>query len=117
MRGQEGLQAARDDLLRALQDPSPNVRIMAAQALGQFGKSEDIASALAVLIDLAPPDRNGIFVSMLALSAIDAMDGRASSVRSQIEQLPTLDPEAHSRMQAYVANLVKKILADIGSSG
>ncbi len=113
MRGEEGIESAREVLLQALQDRSPNVRIMSAQALGQYGSDEDVSRALSVLIELAPPDRHGVYVSMLALNAIDALNGKAISVRTQIEQLPTSDPSAHRRMRAYVPNLVKKILADL----
>ncbi len=116
MRGEKGIEVAREALLQALQDRSPNVRIMAAQALGQYGDIEDTSRALSVLIDLAPPDRNGIFVSMLALNALDALDGRAKTLKIQIEQLPTTDPQANRRMRSYVPNLVKKNLADLGSS-
>jgi uncharacterized sulfatase len=113
MRREKGISVARQSLLQALQDRSPNVRIMAAQALGQYGSKEDISKALPVLMELASPEENGIYLSMLALNALDAMDNRAQSIRSQIEQLPTSDPEANNRMRAYVSNLVKKILADI----
>jgi uncharacterized sulfatase len=113
MRREEGIESVREPLLQALQDRSPSVRIMAAQALGQYGSSEDLPRALSVLIELAPPDRNGVYVSMLALNAIDALDGKATPLRDQIEQLPTGDPKAHRRMRAYVPNLVKKILADL----
>jgi uncharacterized sulfatase len=113
VRGREGVAPARAVLLQALEDPSPNVRIISAQALGQYGSSEDLPRALSVLIELAPPDRNGVYVSMLALNAIDALDGKAAPLRDRIEQMPTSDPSAHSRMRAYVPNLVKKILADL----
>jgi uncharacterized sulfatase len=89
---------------------------MSAQALGQYGSREDLSGALSVLIELALPDRNGVYVSMLALNAIDALDGKAAPLRNRIEQMQTSDPNAHRRMGAYVPNLVKKIIADLDAA-
>ena len=46
---------------------------MLAEALAQYGADSDLAPALAVLRTLAPPEKNGVFIAMSALSAIEAL--------------------------------------------
>ena len=113
MRGQDAVSAAADQLRQALGDHSPYVRSIAAQALGQYGGEAEARDALAVLMELAPLDKNGIYVSMTALNAIDAMDERAASAKAAIGALPREDSSVNRRLRAYVPNLIKKILADL----
>ncbi len=113
MRGQDAVSAAAGQLRQALGDDSPYVRSIAAQALGQYGGEAEARDALAVLMELAPLDKNGIYVSMTALNAIDAMDERAASAKAAIGALPREDSSVNRRLRAYVPNLIKKILADL----
>ena len=113
MRGQAAVSAAAGQLRQALGDHSPYVRSIAAQALGQYGGEAEVGDALAVLMELAPLDKNGIYVSMTALNAIDAMDERAASAKAAIGALPREDSSVNRRLRAYVPNLIKKILADL----
>lgn len=115
IRGKAGMQAARSQLHAALQDESPYVRIVAAEALAQYGSADDIQPALAVLAELAPVDRNGIYVSMFALGAIDELDGRAASLVDALKGMPRKDDSIPQRMGAYVGNLLKKTLRDLGA--
>jgi arylsulfatase A-like enzyme len=110
MRGSSAVNSARHQLHEALTDDSPSVRVIAAEALGRFGNKEDIAAALEVLLKSSPVDKNGIYVSMLALNAIDYMDDRAAEAKAEIGQFP--GKPSPPRMEAYVPNLLKKILAD-----
>jgi len=113
MRGTDAAGAARDALRQALKDPSPYVRVAAAEALGRYGSEPDAAEALDVLLELAPLDRNGVFVSVAALNALDALDSRAAGAVETISRLPKQDPAVPSRMKAYVSNLIKKTIADL----
>jgi len=113
MRGTEAVNASKAALKRALADDSPHVRVIAAQALGQYGSEGDAARAVSVLMELAPMDTNGVFVSMLALNALDALDERAKSVADAIGALPQKDPSTPRRMGGYVPNLIKKTAADL----
>ena len=113
MRGRDAVSAARDSLDEALGDTSPHVRVIAAQALGQYGSDEDAAKALQVLLELAPLDANGVYVSVLALNALDAMDERAKGALETIRALPQKDPAVTQRMRAYVPNLIRKTTADL----
>ena len=77
MRGTNGTQAGNAQLTAALKDASPYVRIVAAQSLAQYGGEDALPSSLAVLGELAPVDKSGVFVSMAALAAIDALGSKA----------------------------------------
>jgi len=113
MRGAEAVKAAAPPLRQALADASPSVRVIAAEALGRYGDQEDLRKALPVLLELAPADKNGVYVSMLAMNALDSLDGKARQARDTIKALPTVDPKADPRMKAYVGNLVSKTLQDL----
>lgn len=113
MRGETGVSFGRDLLRKALTDESPYVRIAAAEGLGRYGNKQDVAAALPILLDLASPTDNGIYVSMSALNAIDYLDSNAGPIAKQVAELPKQDPAANSRMSAYVSNLIKKTLADL----
>lgn len=113
MRGRDAVSVARNALRKALTDSSPSVRVVAAEALGQFGNHEDLAKALPVLLDSAAPDRNGVYVSILALNALDALDDKARSAADTIRTLPKTAPSAHRRTNGYVPRLIQKTLADL----
>ncbi len=109
MRGREGV-AGRESALRpALKDSSPYVRIVAAQALAQFGTDDDLAPALATLRELAPPESNGVFVAMSALSAIDALGPRAATLKDFVRDMNSQGPSPDSRYDVYVPRLVEHI--------
>ena len=52
--------------------------------------------------------------SPMVPGAWDAMDARAATQREVIQTLPTTVPGANRRMRAYLPNLVKKTLSDLG---
>jgi len=107
MRGRRAVRRARQDLRAALKDDSPTVRIIAARALGEHGNDEDVKLVLPVLEAAAPPDKNGAYVSMLDLNAIDALGDKAAPLIDTIKSMPTKDPSAPGRANSYVARLVK----------
>jgi uncharacterized sulfatase len=113
MRGPNAVAAAKEDLHNAIKDASPYVRIVAAEALGRYGDQQDAAIALRVLLELAPLDANGIYVSVLALNAVDALDGKAKSALETIKRLPRQSPSVPGTMTSYVPRLIEKILADL----
>ncbi len=111
MRGEKDVNNAIKELRDALKDESPTVRIIAASALGQFSGENDLSPALSVLKELAPPDKNGAYVSILALNAIDALGEKASPLINTIRNMPTKDPSAVERVNGYVPELVKYIIS------
>jgi uncharacterized sulfatase len=113
IRGKPGVTAARSELRRALSDPSAYVRIVAAEALGKYGAAEDLQPALAALLELAPPEKNGIFVSLSALNAVDELDRKAASALPALKELRPSDAAAPPRTGGYVPRVLEKIMADL----
>ena len=113
MRGRGAVGRLRDEVREALADPSPYVRTAAAHALGQYGDDAEAENALAVLLDLAHLERNGLYVSIAALNAIDAMDDRARSAAATLSELPTESASVDRRLGHYVQDLIHKMLTDL----
>ncbi len=112
MRGRAAVGRFEGGLREALVDPSPFVRTVAAQALGVYGTDSDAEKALAALLELAHLERNGLYVSVAALNAIDAMDERARGAAATLAKLPTESASVAPRMGHYVSDLIRKTLAD-----
>ncbi|HID24325.1 MAG TPA: sulfatase [Planctomycetaceae bacterium] len=112
MRGRAAVERSRAWLREALTDPSPYVRILAAQSLAEFGPPEDRQPSLDVLIRLATLERNSVFVAMLALNAIDELDEKAAPLADAVAKLPKKAPNLPRRMGSYVPRLIQKILDD-----
>lgn len=111
MRGAQEVKPTRPRLLKAMkEDAAPVVRIAAAEALGRYGTEDDLRGALATLMALADPVKNGAYVSMQALGSIDAMGKKADSVRQQVAALPKEDPTAPQRVRTeYIKRLIESI--------
>ena len=109
MRGQAAVASNEDTLLTALNDVSPYVRIVAAEALGLHGRESARAPALKVLRELAPPEKNGVFVSMSALAAIEALGEKAASLHEFVRNLNPDGPSPDARFDSYVPRLIQNI--------
>ena len=92
MRGREAVTGAREALLKALGDEAPSVRIAAGEALGRYGTDADARQALKVLMGYANPAESNIYLSMMALNAIDYMGDRAKSAKAAIAKFPSDEP-------------------------
>jgi uncharacterized sulfatase len=103
---------ADEAFVAALKDDSPYVRINAAQVLSQQGK-QHLETTLPILEGLAPVDKNGIYISMAALNAIDELDARAGALQDALKAMPRKHESVPGRMGAYVNNLITKTLADL----
>ena len=99
--------------VKALEDSSPSVRAIAAEAFGLSGNAAETAKALSVLLDLAVLGRNSVYVSMLALNALNALGPRAKPAEERIRALPTEHPSAPDPMGGYIPRLIEKILEDL----
>ncbi|MHB9007428.1 MAG: sulfatase-like hydrolase/transferase [Limisphaerales bacterium] len=109
MRGRTAVAGNEDILRAALDDASPYVRIVAAEALGLHGRESARESALAVLRELAPPEKHGVFISMSALAAIEALGEQAASLRDFVRHLNPSGPSPDARYDSYVPRLIKNI--------
>ena len=114
MREKAGVNQHNAELNTALEDSSPYVQIIAAQALGQYGSDAEAKKALPVLLKYSSTEKNSLFISMMALNAVDAMDARAAGAKSKIAGFPTDLPSGYDRRyNAYVPSLIKKIVQDL----
>ena len=109
MRGRTAVAGQEAQLRTLLVDPSPQVRIVAAQALVQWGTAADLVPALAVLGELAPPQTNGVLVAMSALDAIDALGPRATALRDLVRTMNPQGPSPDERFNYPIPNLIKSI--------
>lgn len=109
MRGESAVSECKDELRKALNDASPSVRVVAAQALGQYGSEDDLQLALPALEGLLSPEKNGAYISMMALNAVDALGKKAASLLPSIKSMPVKDPSAPARANSYVARLVSSL--------
>lgn len=110
IRGAQAVQAARTELLRAMEDSSPSVRVVAAWALGVHGQPADQAKVLQTLQEHASPETNGTYLATLTLNVIDALGAKAQPIYPTLRRLPLWDPEAPARANGYVERLLPAIL-------
>ena len=113
MRGEQAVYFTNTSLYNVLIDESPYVRMIAAQALAQYGNNEDIQQAISVLGELAPPGKNGVFVSMYALMAIRDIGSKSMPLMTILRQMSTEGGSPDSRYDSYVKILVGVILESL----
>ena len=112
VRGAAGVEAYRNELRESLADPSPSVRIPAAEAMVRYGDAAAAAAGLATLAECADPTRSSAYAGILAMNAIDVLGERAAPLVEFIRTMPTRDPHAVARANGYVERLRKKILKE-----
>jgi arylsulfatase A-like enzyme len=111
IRGEEVTKNGIDQLRKRLNDNSPFVRIAAAECLAKYGSSEDNEKALDVLAELAPTDKNGIMVSMAALTAVGNVGKKAMPLKGLIENMNTVGFSPDERFNKYVpTRIIPRIL-------
>ena len=117
-RGRRTVAKLRDELLAALADDSPYVRIASALALGRHGERADQRRAVDCLLELAPWTPDGdVFVSMAAQNAIDKLDDKAAYAVDAIKAFPSKGGRSpDGRYNGYVGSLLKKTLADLDAT-
>jgi len=105
MQGKPAVSRSHKELVEARSDFSPYVRITAAQALGQYGRPEDLSPSLALLVAHANGNSQNCFVVMAALNSLGALGSKASPVADEIAALPTEAPYPAERYSGYVIRL------------
>ena len=73
----------------------------------------DVADAVKVLSELAPPQRNGSAVSILAMNALTTLGPKAKPALAVIRSMDPKDPKSPDRLQEYPARLIQKLTADL----
>lgn len=117
MRGKEGVASGQVVLRTALSDASPYVKIVAAEALATHGPASDLANALAVLRELAPPEKNGVLVAMAALNAIEALGPKAAPLKEMVAAMKSTGPSPDGRYNSYVPRQIASITGKEVSGG
>jgi len=95
--GSLGVSAAYEELIAALRDDSPIVRVVAAEALGMYGNEPERAAALEVLLQSVQPEQDA-YLSVAAWNALDHLGVYAQPV---IEELREVVPEPKEVPQRY----------------
>ena len=117
MRGPAIVSGARTEFVRALTDTSPYVRIVAAEALGQFGTPADLATALPVLTSLANWSQHDVFTALAALHALEALGQKKYSLaREAILALPATGPAPDNRYAAYIPRILANLRAKLDAA-
>lgn len=109
MRGPDAVAKSRPQLLRALEDPVPSVRVAAAEALGRFGNEEDLKLAMETLLRLKSIMQRDNYVAMEVLNAIDKIGAKAKDYREEIAELPVRGEGYNPRAGGYNKNLLEHI--------
>jgi uncharacterized sulfatase len=113
MRRDEVVKQAWLDLVLALSDKSPYVKIVAAETLGRYGDEEALTAALPILLDEANVQKHGLYQAVPALIALDELDGKAAQVKERIAALSDGADSIPQRMADYVQRLKVKTLQDL----
>jgi arylsulfatase A-like enzyme len=106
VRGNSAVATGRNALAKALDDTSPYVRIVAAEALARYGEPTDRQQALALLALLANCEKNGLFPAMAALDALSAIGDLPAALVDSLKALPTKCPVPNARYSEYVGRLL-----------
>jgi uncharacterized sulfatase len=112
--GADAVRGALDPLRDALIDKAPSVRVAAAEALGHFGEATDKLKAIEVLIELAPLVKNGPYVPVYALNALDDLDSKDPTIIPRLAEASAGELAIPSRVRTYVPRLIEKLKQDAG---
>ena len=110
--GSNTVAPARAELRPLLQDASPSVRIVAAEALGKYGSADDLSAALAALKPLLDLSNNGTFTTLAALNALEALGNKGASLKPYLRQVPRRDPNGPQRTAEYVDRSITAFLGE-----
>ncbi len=113
MRGADAVKSAHAELTKALDDASPDVRIVAAEALGRFGSDADVARVLPLLAQQADWSKNDVFTVMAALNAIGALGEKAAPLAATVKALPSKGPAPDGRFNEYAPRLLEELRAGL----
>jgi uncharacterized sulfatase len=111
---QAGVKAGHDALIKALQDSSGSVQIIAAETLGRYGSDADASQALDVILSHCNAETGDVYEAMLAANALDYLGERARPKLAEIKQLPLkANKTAPQRVNGYVGRLLPEIIAKL----
>ncbi len=109
MRGGDAVRQTHGRLARALADKSPYVRVAAAQALATDGDAAERQEALAVLSDLADPNKRDVFVVVAALNALDDLGPDGAKIKETLRDHKQTATIPHARYGTYIPRLLEPV--------
>ncbi|MFZ4765951.1 MAG: HEAT repeat domain-containing protein, partial [Roseimicrobium sp.] len=112
IRKADGVKAGYNSLVKLLADPSPSVRIAAAEALATHGPPDDLAPSLDTLLAAADPVKNGNPTATAALTALDNLGAKAAAAKPKLSALPFKSNEGPTRLREYPTRLLKHLNGD-----
>lgn len=111
-RGKSAVEGQAERLRSALGDPSPLVRMAAAETLGRLGSADDLARSLPVLKELLDHAQHGPYITTMTINVIDHLDGKAASLLSAVKAAESVDKALPQRAAGKAGRLIRKIEAD-----
>jgi hypothetical protein len=116
MRGKAAADSARDQLAKALEDPSSTVGITAAESLAKHASQDQQRKALAFLASKADGNASGFFPALLALNVLEGLGALAEPVQGTLRSIqgPVKPPDP--RLSSYVPRLLH-VLTESPSAG
>jgi uncharacterized sulfatase len=101
-------------LRKAMADASPNVQVIAAEAVARYGDAAEQQGAIELLLRLADAEKNGPYLAVAALNSLSEVGAaKLKPYRAQIAALPPDAKKATQRAQGYVPRLLEYLLAVI----
>ncbi len=114
--GGEAFDETAEKVRERLNDENPSAAVAAASLLVKHGTGEDRRAAVERLLELAPPDRNGPFAALAAMTVIaDLPPEILRELRPFLEEMPVIDPNTPDRPNDYVRRRVATALERAGA--
>lgn len=113
IRGQKAVQKSHEALAKAMNDKSPYVAIVAAEALARYDEDNHGDEALKRLVDLSNPEKHGQFSAIAALNVVDQMDEKFADFKDEVLALPKKAKNSPGRVSGYPGRLLDKIRSDL----
>ena len=116
--GESAIKPLQAQLQSHLEDDSPSVRVVAAEALAKHGEPSLRSRSIVQLINLSNVETQGPYLSTLSLNSLDAVNpADLQDYADQIEALPTKHASLQQRlrMSAVTPNLVKHLMFKINA--
>jgi hypothetical protein len=108
--GEQAVQAQQDQLIAALEDEVPEIRVTAARALAMHGTSELVKTAVRQLVQDADWGQQSVWTAMLALDALGEIPAaELAGFQQEISALSNQGPMPDSRYSSYVPRLLKDL--------
>jgi arylsulfatase A-like enzyme len=94
IRGKRAFDVTESSVRAALEDPNPGVRVVASNIFAVHAVGDDRQKALDQLVELAKPDKYGVYVALEALNVLKNLDFVNDSIIEALLENEKEDPDA-----------------------